>query len=54
MLQTIGVCNEFIFLRERGEVVSVVPPRNIDHALRSQSAGGLPVEADQKMITACE
>ena len=50
---TIRICNEFIFLRGR-EVVSVVPPRNVDRALCSQSACGLPAEADQRMITACE
>lgn len=54
MLQTIGVCNEFIFLHERGEIVSVVPPRNTDHALCLESACGLPAEADQKMIAASE
>jgi len=41
-------------LYERGEAVSVVPPRNIDPGLCSQSVCGLPAEADQKMITTCE
>lgn len=44
VLQTIRLCNEFIFLRGR-EVVSVVSSRDIDYALCSQSACGTPAEA---------
>lgn len=43
VLQTIRLCNEFIFLRGR-EVVSVVSSRDIDYALCSQSACGTPAE----------
>lgn len=49
MLQATRFCNELIFLRGRGEVVSGVPPRNVDQALCGQSACGLPAEADHSL-----